>query len=362
MSAVQLNPRSQSALSHKGSAIAKAHLLTVAAVTTVGALAISALVNRRLARDAERDNPPAGQFLEVNGVRLHYVERGSGRPLVLLHGNGSMIQDFESSGLIDLAAKNYRVIVFDRPGFGHSDRPRNVVWTPAAQADLISNALNRLGISEAIVLGHSWGASVAVALALKYPRLVQGLVLASGYYYPTVRPDAIALSAPAVPFVGDVLRYTLSPIVSRLMWPLLIAKIFGPEPAPKKFEGFPKGMAFRPSQIRASAAESALMVPDAFYFRNDYANLKMPVVIVAGEQDRLIDIDSQSARLHCDVAQSRFHRVPGTGHMIHQTATHVVMSAIDEVANASPSTDDGSTSHNMRSVAGPANLPLAKAL
>ena len=147
----------------------------------------SALLNRHLAKKAERDNPPAGRFLEVNGVRLHYVERGAGDPLVLLHGNGSMIQDFESSGLIDLAAKNYRVIVFDRPGFGHSDRPRNVVWTPDAQAELIKRALEQIGVSNAIVLGHSWGASVAVALALKYPDLVRGLVLASGYYYPTVQ-------------------------------------------------------------------------------------------------------------------------------------------------------------------------------
>src|SRR3981081_2801502 len=146
--------------------IAKAPPYAVAAAATVGALAISAMVNRHLAKNAENDNPPAGQFLEVNGVRLHYVERGSGTPLVLLHGNGSMIQDFESSGLIDLAAKNCRVIVFDRPGFGHSDRPRNVVWTPAAQAELINTALHRLGIPHAIVLGHSWGASVAVALAL----------------------------------------------------------------------------------------------------------------------------------------------------------------------------------------------------
>jgi pimeloyl-ACP methyl ester carboxylesterase len=290
------------------------------------------LVNRHLAKSAENDNPPAGQFLEVNGVRLHYVERGSGAPLVLLHGNGSMIQDFESSGLIDLAAKNYRVIVFDRPGFGHSDRPRNVVWTPAAQAELINSALHRLGVSHAIVLGHSWGASVAVALALKYPTLVQGLVLASGYYYPTLRPDVVALSSPAVPLVGDILGHTLSPIVSRVMWPLLMAKIFGPRSVPRKFEGFPKEMALRPSQIRASAAESALMIPDAFHYRDEYTNLKMPVVIVAGDEDRLVDIDAQSTRLHRDVPQSKFHRVPGTGHMIHQTATGVVMSAINEVA------------------------------
>ena len=142
----------------------------------------------------------------------------------------------------------------------------------------------------------------------------------------------IALSAPAVPLVGEVLGYTLSPIVSRVMWPLLMAKIFGPRSVPKKFESFPKEMALRPSQIRASAAESALMIPDAFHFRDEYANLKMPVVIVAGDEDRLVDIDAQSTRLHRDVPQSRFHRVPGTGHMIHQTAPGVVMSAINEVA------------------------------
>ena len=129
MTVAYLRTPSPRSLATKARTIARAHPYAVAAAATAGALAISALVNRRLARNAENDNPPAGQFLEVNGVRLHYVERGSGTPLVLLHGNGSMIQDFESSGLIDLAAKNYRVIVFDRPGFGHSDRPRNVVWT-----------------------------------------------------------------------------------------------------------------------------------------------------------------------------------------------------------------------------------------
>jgi pimeloyl-ACP methyl ester carboxylesterase len=118
------------------------------------------------------------------------------------------------------------------------------------------------------------------------------------------------------------------------MWPLLMTKIFGPRPVPKKFEGFPKEMALRPSQIRASAEESALIIPDAFRYRDEYHNLKMPLVIVAGDEDRLVDIDAQSARLHSDVPQSRFHRVSRTGHMIHQTATGVVMSAIDEVAIA----------------------------
>jgi pimeloyl-ACP methyl ester carboxylesterase len=298
----------------------------------IAALAISAFVNHRLARKAERDNPPAGRFLSINGVRLHYVERGSGDPLVLLHGNGSMIQDFESSGLIELAAKKYRVIAFDRPGYGHSDRPRPTLWTPAAQADLIHAALAQLGVQRATLLGHSWGCSVAVALAHKYPDLVGGLVLASGYYYPTARADVVGMAAPAVPLVGDIMRYSISPILSRLMWPLLMRKIFGPQPAPEKFAGFPKAMAVRPSQIRASAAEAALMIPDAFAARDTYRGLKMPVAIIAGAEDRLVDAEAQSAKLHADIPQSSFHRVRGAGHMIHQTATGAVMAVIEKVA------------------------------
>jgi pimeloyl-ACP methyl ester carboxylesterase len=125
-------------------------------------------------------------------------------------------------------------------------------------------------------------------------------------------------------------------LISRLTWPLMMAKIFGPQSAPAKFEQFPREMALRPSQIRASAAESALMIPDAFHFEEKYAELKMPVVIIAGEDDRLIDIDKQSARLHSDVSQSAFHRVPQTGHMVHQTATGEVMAAINEVAGSGP--------------------------
>jgi pimeloyl-ACP methyl ester carboxylesterase len=313
---------------------AGASVVTASAVA-VAALVATALLNRYLAKKAERDNPPSGRFLEVNGVRLHYVERGAGDPVVLLHGNGSMIQDFECSGLVDLVAKDHRVIVFDRPGFGHSDRPRSVVWTPDAQAELIERALAQIGVSNAIVLGHSWGASVAAAMALKYPALVRGLVLASGYYYPTVKPEVVAMAAPALPIVGDILRYTLSPLLSRLIWPLMMSKIFGPRSVPEKFGAFPKEMALRPSQIRASAAEAALMIPDAFMLRTRYADLKMPVVIIAGERDKLIDIDTQSARLHSDVSQSSFHRIAEQGHMIHQTATDQVMSAISEVCGAS---------------------------
>jgi len=306
----------------------------IGAGAVVAALAISALVNAKLAKKAERDNPPAGAFVDVEGVRVHYVERGSGEPVVLLHGNGSMIQDFESSGLIRRLSAQFRVIAFDRPGFGHSERPRGRVWSPQAQAELFAAALQKIGVSRAVVIGHSWGASVAVALALRYPQLVGALVLASGYYYPSPRLDVLLLSGPAVPLLGDVIRYSISPIISRLMWPLLARKLFGPEAVPAKFALFPKEMAFRPSQIRAAAAESAMMIATAYAARARYQEMVMPVFIIAGEQDQLVDIEEQSARLHRELPQSVMHRVPGAGHMVHHTATDRVMAAINEAARA----------------------------
>ena len=309
----------------------QSHPYATGVAVAAGVLAVTALANHLLAKRAERRNPPSGRFLDVDGVRLHYIDRGEGEPLVLLHGNGSMIEDFASSGLLDLAARRHRVIVFDRPGYGHSTRPRHRIWSAKAQAKLIHAALERIGVSRAVVLGHSWGASVAVELALNHPEAVSGLVLASGYYYPTARADFAIMSGPAVPLLGDVARYTIAPIASRLAWPLLMRKIFGPAPVPAKFGRFPKEMAVRPSQIRAEAAESALLIPAAAAASGSYATLKLPVVIVAGAEDRLIDPVKQSRRLHRAIPQSTFRPVPRSGHMVHQTDPDAVMAAIDEV-------------------------------
>ncbi|MEE1655519.1 alpha/beta hydrolase [Microvirga sp. CF3062] len=293
------------------------------------ALGAAALYNWQKTRAAERITPPMGRFLDVDGVRLHYIERGEGEPIVLIHGNGTMIEDFTVSGLVDRLAAHYRVIVIDRPGYGYSSRPRQL-WTPRAHAKLFRRALKQLGVEHAVVLGHSWGTLVAVALALESPSLVRSLVLTSGYYYPTLRADTFLFSPPAVPVIGDAMRHTISPLIARAILPGLIKQMFAPAEVPERFDRlFPKEMMMRPSQLRAAAEDAALMTPSVMELQHHYSELQMPITIITGANDQIVDVDRQSECLHRELSQSEFITLPGLGHMVHHLDPDAVANAVE---------------------------------
>jgi pimeloyl-ACP methyl ester carboxylesterase len=302
-------------------------------VAAVG-LAASALYVREETSRAERDFPPTGKSITVRGVRLHFIDTGGADPvLVLLHGNGAMIADMEISGLVNEAAKRYRVIAFDRPGYGYSERPRDRAWGPKEQADLFRDAFAQLGFVRPLVFGHSWGTQVALSLALNHPNSVGGLVLASGYYFPTARADGIMAAPATVPILGDLMRHTISPLIAGVMAPGMFRKMFAPQPVPSRFSAeFPVGLTLRPSQTRASSEETVMMVPAAAALEGRYRELRLPVCIMAGGADRIVDTDSQAVRLHSVIGLSEMRVLPGLGHMMHYFATDQVVRAIDGVA------------------------------
>jgi pimeloyl-ACP methyl ester carboxylesterase len=303
-----------------------------AALLTGIGLAASFFYVRAKSKQAEREYPPQGKFVEVDGVRLHYTERGEGPALVLLHGNMVFSADFEQSGLVDRAAERYRVIVFDRPGYGYSERPRTTVWTPEAQARLLHHALQEIGVDSALLVGHSWGTMVALAMALEVPDFVRGLVLVSGYYYPSLRLDAPLMSPPAFPLVGDLLSYTVTPIQQRLTFPLSAKRMFWPMRIAERFRRMPVWFMLRPKQVRAASAEAALMVPSAMMLSRRYPELKVPAMILHGTRDKMTNFHHNSERLHEHVQQSELELLPGVGHMLHYAHPEKVMEAIDAMA------------------------------
>jgi pimeloyl-ACP methyl ester carboxylesterase len=300
-------------------------------LTAAAALASAAWIHQRSWR-AERANPPIGRFVEVDGVRIHYYERGEGTPLVMLHGIGSMVQELRLSGLFELAAARYRVIVPDRPGHGHSTRPRRKWWGPQSQAALLRGMLAQLGVERPIIFGHSFGALVALAFALEYPGATRSVVLASGYYFPSGRLDVPLRAPSALPVVGDLIRHTISPLIGRALWPLMLKRVFSPAPVPRYFERFPTWMALRPSQLRAAGEDSAVLIPSAARLQRLYSALEVPAFVVAGAQDRYVDTQRHSVELARRVPRSELLLSPRAGHMVHHVDPRRVLQAIETAA------------------------------
>ena len=193
---------------------------------------------------------------------------------------------------------------------------------------MLHSAFEELGIRRPVIIGHSWGCLVALAYALEYPWNSASVVLASGYYYPTARPDALLLAPPGMPVVGDILRYTVSPLVGRLLWPAWLRLLFSPLSVPDYFSRFPMWMALRPGQLRAVGEESAMLALVTARMQREYKKLRAPAVIVAGDRDRYVSTERHSQRLHKSLPGSAFITVAGAGHMAHHAAPGVFMEAI----------------------------------
>jgi pimeloyl-ACP methyl ester carboxylesterase len=301
--------------------------------TSLGALALaaagSALWVEHRARAAERQHHAPHRLIYIHGTRLHYRLVGQGPAVMLVHGNLVDGADFEASGLVDRLARQYQVLVVDRPGFGHSDRPRGVVWTPAEQARLLHQAAATLGVHRPVVVGHSLGTQVALAMALQNPTDVAGLVLVGGYYWPKQRLDRWLAAPAAMPVLGDVLRYTTGAWTARATLEATLRAIFHPHPVPNRFrELLPREMLLRPLQQRATAEDGSRMVTQARVLVRHYAELELPVTLVAGRQDRIVSPE-QSRWLHAGLPHSRLHVVEGVGHMAHYHAHDTLVAGVE---------------------------------
>lgn len=280
-------------------------------------------------RKAEANSPPRGKVLTVDGVRVHYLELGAGPPVVLLHGNMLRAEDFVASGLIAELAKNHRVIALDRPGYGYSERPADRLWTAETQAAFIKRTLEQLGVNRPKVVGHSWGTLVALELALLSEVAVERLVLISGYYFPTARADVVLAAPPAIPLLGGILRYTISALAARMTLNKSVKAMFAPRSVPTNFLSvLDREMLVRPKQIQADAQDAVFMIPGAVRLRNRYREIKAPVVIMAGEDDGVVDVDAHARKLHEEMIGSELRVLPGAGHMAHYAAPEQVVAAI----------------------------------
>ena len=298
----------------------------------VSAVGAGIFINRRLALRAERRHPPTGKFIKVDGVALHYTDRGVGTPIVLIHGNAVDHSDWDISGITGILLERHRVITFDRPGCGHSDRPRRRLWTAPEQADLIYTALQQIGVSNPVVVGHSFGSIVAMALALRHQAAMKSLVVISGYFFWTLRPDVVPPAIASIPLLGDLLRYTVSPLLGWLQMPLQKWAMFSPKPVSAKFnQNYVESMVLRPVQLRASSLDGMTMIPSVIAMEPSYGSLKLPVTIVAGAEDKIV-FKRNSQKLYSNVPHSILKIMEGCGHMVHHQRSREIADLIIDAA------------------------------
>ena len=279
--------------------------------------------------------PPVGDFVAVEGLRLHYQKRGKLRdgvaPAVLIHGASGNLRDMMNA-LGDALATETCVIAFDRPGHGWSERGADMA-SPTAQAQLIRNALRELGIERPVILGHSWGGAVAAAYAVQFGDEISGVVPLSGALFPWPGGIAWYHDVIAMPVVGSVFLRTLITPAAQMLAPAGVAATFKPNEAPEGYaEAIGLPMIFRASEFGANSEDVRSLKENLAAQSARYGEISAPTIVITGNADFTVSPKIHSYAFHHAVKGSELIKLKGVGHMPHYARGEIVADAVLRLA------------------------------
>jgi pimeloyl-ACP methyl ester carboxylesterase len=293
-----------------------------AGAVVAGAAAATALIGARAAQVVPRD----GAIASIDGADLHYVDLGAGPPIVMIHGLGAQLRNF-SFALTGLLGDRHRIILVDRPGAGWS-RAASGDATIAEQGRLIGDLIAQLGLDRPLVVGHSLGGAVALSLALDRPHDLAGLALIAPLVAPPRHVPA-ALRGPLLRsrLVRAALAHTAAVPALMLLSGRRRDLIFAPETMPAGFDVAGGLATLRRASVVAGALADIVGLADAMTaLTSRYASLAVPVDILSGRGDHVLDPHEQAAALPC----ARLTLCDG-GHMLPVTQPDLVARWIADV-------------------------------
>lgn len=280
----------------------------------------------------ERTYPPTGDFITVQGVRLHYVTAGDGPPIVLLHGASASLRDFDASILPGLA-RHHRVIAFDRPGYGYSDRPADGWPDPARQAVLIHEALRTLGVEKPVLVGHSWAGSVVLAYLLNHPEDASGGVLLAGVVNPWQGGVGWTADVAGWPVIGRIFTSSLVFPLGQVFLNSAIGNVFAPEPPTPGYRTRTGAiLALRPPAFRASAEDLRNLSRFLQAQSARYEQIDRPLLLITGERDTIVPAWNHADRLAARLPHARGVDLSGAGHALHHTRADEIVRLIRDFA------------------------------
>lgn len=314
-------------------------ILLAAVGLTAFLLAGSAFFTAVYARRMEARFPPTGRFLEVEGRRLHYVDRSpAGRTpeitIVLLHGASSNLAE-SMLGLGDALATRYRVIAFDRPGHGYSERvPGLTSAEPSDQARIIAAGLRQLGVRHALVVGHSLAGAIAANMALDHTDVTGGILLLSGATYPWPGGDISWYHRLAASSLGRIVTATIATPLALMILRRVAAESFAPQRMPEDFPDRAQlGLLLRPDTMLANGRDVAVLYAAVERQSRRYGEIRMPAIAIGGDADSVVWTHLHSRSFARDVPGAELVVLPGIGHMPQYVSSDVVRQKIDALAD-----------------------------
>ena len=314
-------------------------MTTLAIVAAV--LGAGALVTFFGARWIERANPPRGRFIEVAAGRQHVIELGEATraaaapPVVLLHGAGANLGDMQLALGEKLAAKQHRVILIDRPGLGWSERKGREAGSTAEQAAILRDVLDRLGVNRAILVGHSFGGTLALAFALAFPQRVAALVLIAAPTHPGMRFLTLINAALSTP-LGFLFAHTLALPFGAIFIAPGTRTAFLPQTPPHRYlKRTAALLVLRPASLLANWADVGGLEEFLAGQIEHYGKLAAPTIAVVGDHDFIVPPRQHIAELAVVAPNVKVVELAGFGHMLHHAAADRVIAAIEEMASSS---------------------------
>jgi pimeloyl-ACP methyl ester carboxylesterase len=310
--------------------IALAVVLLLFALLVCGLAGYTAYTARRI----ERAIPPRGRFLELDGCRIRYVDEGSGPPLFLIHGLGGQVGNF-TYALVGRLAKEFRVVAVDRPGSGYSTRPAGADPRLRAQGELMAKAIAALKLDRPLVVGHSLGGAIGLAVGLDHPECASALALIAPVtqVVVTTPPPFRGLDIKS-PLLRWIVAWTLATPLGILNADKVLKAVFAPETVPADYISLGGGaLGLRPGSFYATSTDLGAASDGFAAMIARYPTLTLPTGILFGKGDQLLDY-----RLH---GQSTKDQIPGLelkliegGHMLPVTQPDAVADFIRRMARA----------------------------
>ena len=303
------------------------------AVVVVVALAILALITQIGVLALQHTYPAQGKVIEVAGASLNIVDigprDGAEPPVVMIHGASSNLEIMRQP-LGGRLAEKRRVILIDRPGHGWSTRARLADSTPAIQARMIDEALEKLGVGRVILVVHSWSGALGARMALDYPRRVAGLVMLAPVAYPWPGGVGWYNKVVTTPVIGPLLAYTITLPLGFFLTESGSRGAFLPQIMPQDFvSNTATPLLLRPREFLANARDLVTLKAAVVEQAPRYANIEAPMVVITGDVDKTVSTNIHSRPLAAVVPNAKLIVLPDVGHMVQSAAPDLVVAEIE---------------------------------